>query len=62
LRSNTKGYGGEIHYTDSQNRNTTAPNSRELVVLAPGGQCGNIWIHLRTSAKHYTIELDILCF
>jgi len=30
LRSNTKGYGGKTHYTDSQNSDTIAPNSREL--------------------------------
>jgi hypothetical protein len=30
LRSNTKGYGGKIHYTDSQNSDVTAPNGREL--------------------------------
>jgi len=29
LRSNTKGYGGKIHYTDSQNNDTTAPSGRE---------------------------------
>jgi hypothetical protein len=30
LRSNTKGYGGETHYTDSQNSDTTTPSGREL--------------------------------
>jgi hypothetical protein len=30
LRSNTKGYGGKTHYTDSQNSDKTAPNCREL--------------------------------
>jgi hypothetical protein len=30
LRSNTKGYGGKTHYTDSQNSDTTAPSGREL--------------------------------
>jgi len=30
LRSNAKGYGGKIHYTDSQNSDTTAPSGREL--------------------------------
>jgi hypothetical protein len=30
LRSNTKGYGGKTHYTDSQNSDTTAPNGGEL--------------------------------
>jgi hypothetical protein len=30
LRSYTKGYGGKTHYTDSQNRNATAPSGREL--------------------------------
>jgi hypothetical protein len=33
LRSNTKGYGGKIHYTDSQNSDTTAPSGRELYHL-----------------------------
>jgi hypothetical protein len=33
LRSNRKGYGGKIHYTDSQNSDTTAPNGRELYCL-----------------------------
>jgi hypothetical protein len=30
LRSNTKGYGGKTHWTDSQNSDTTAPSGREL--------------------------------
>jgi hypothetical protein len=33
LRSNTKGYGGRIHYTDSQNSHTAAPSGRELYQL-----------------------------
>jgi hypothetical protein len=33
LRSNTKGYGGKAHYTDSQNSDTTAPSGRELYHL-----------------------------
>jgi hypothetical protein len=33
LRSNTKGYGGKTHYTDSQNSDTTAPSGRELYHL-----------------------------
>jgi hypothetical protein len=33
LRSNTKGYGGKTHYTDSQNSDTTAPHGRELYHL-----------------------------
>jgi hypothetical protein len=33
LRSNTKGYGGKTHYTDSQNSDTTAPSGRELYCL-----------------------------
>jgi hypothetical protein len=33
LRSNTKGYGGKTHYTDSQNSDTTASNGRELYHL-----------------------------
>jgi hypothetical protein len=33
LRSNTKGYGGKIHLTDSQNSDTTAPSGRELYNL-----------------------------
>jgi hypothetical protein len=33
LRTNTKCYGGEIHYTDSQNSDTTAPSGRELYHL-----------------------------
>jgi hypothetical protein len=33
LGSNTKGYGGKTHYTDSQNSNTTAPSGRELYHL-----------------------------
>jgi hypothetical protein len=33
LRSNTKGYGGKTHYTDSQNRDTTASSGRELYHL-----------------------------
>jgi hypothetical protein len=30
LTSNTKGYGGKTHYTDSLNSDTTAPSGREL--------------------------------
>jgi hypothetical protein len=30
LRSNTKGYGGKTHLTESQNSDTTAPSGREL--------------------------------
>jgi hypothetical protein len=30
LRSNTKGYGGKTHSTDSQNSDTTASSGREL--------------------------------
>jgi hypothetical protein len=33
LRSNTKGYGGKTHYTDSQNSDTTACRGRELYHL-----------------------------
>jgi hypothetical protein len=33
LRSNTKGYGGKTHYTDSQNSDTTAPSGNELYHL-----------------------------
>jgi hypothetical protein len=33
LRSNTKGYGGKTHYTDSQNSDKTAPSGRELYHL-----------------------------
>jgi hypothetical protein len=33
LRSNTKGYGGKTHWTDSQNSDTTAPSGRQLYHL-----------------------------
>jgi hypothetical protein len=33
LRSNTKGYGGKTHKTDSQNSDTTTPSGRELYYL-----------------------------
>jgi hypothetical protein len=33
LRSNTKGYGGKIHETNSQNRDTDALGGRELYHL-----------------------------
>jgi hypothetical protein len=33
LRSNTKGYGGKSHWTDSQNSDTIAPSGRELYHL-----------------------------
>jgi hypothetical protein len=33
LRSNTEGYGGKIHWTDSQNSDTTVPSGRELYHL-----------------------------
>jgi hypothetical protein len=50
LRSNTKGYGDKTYYTDSQNRDTTAPSDRELIplaFLASGCQSENFWIHPR---------------
>jgi len=46
-RSNTKGYGGKTHHTDSQNSDTTAPSSRELYHLQFSLQSGNVWIHPR---------------
>jgi hypothetical protein len=33
LRSNTKGYGGKTHWTDSQNSDTIVPSGRELCHL-----------------------------
>jgi hypothetical protein len=33
LRSNTKGYDGKTHQTDSKNSDTTAPSGRELYHL-----------------------------
>jgi hypothetical protein len=33
LISNTKGYGGKTHWTDSQNSDTTASSGRELYHL-----------------------------
>jgi hypothetical protein len=33
FRSNTKGYDGKTHYTDSQNSNKTATSGRELYHL-----------------------------
>jgi len=30
LRSNTKGYGGKTHYSDSQNSDRSTPSGREL--------------------------------
>jgi hypothetical protein len=33
LRSNTKGYGGKTHYTDSLNSDTTASSGRDLYHL-----------------------------
>jgi len=33
LRSNTKGYGGKTHLTDSQSRDTIARSGRELYHL-----------------------------
>jgi hypothetical protein len=33
LRSNTKGYGGKTHWSDSQNGDTTAPSGEELYHL-----------------------------
>jgi len=33
FKSNKKGYGDKIHYTDSQNSDTTAPSGRELYHL-----------------------------
>jgi hypothetical protein len=33
LRSNTNGYGGKTHYTDSQSNDTAAPSGRELYRL-----------------------------
>jgi len=50
FRSNTKGYGGRTHYTDSQNRDRIAPNGRAvpLEVLTQRGQSGNLWIYRPT--------------
>jgi len=33
LKSNTKGYGGKTHYTDSRNSDIIAPSGRELYHL-----------------------------
>jgi hypothetical protein len=33
MRSNTKGYGGKTHWTNSQNSDTTAPSGREVYDL-----------------------------
>jgi hypothetical protein len=33
LRSNTKGYGGRTHRTDSQNSDTTAPSGRDIYYM-----------------------------
>jgi hypothetical protein len=41
LRSNTKGYGGKTHQTDSQNSDTTAPSGRELYHLQSSLQEAN---------------------
>jgi hypothetical protein len=41
LRSNTRGYGGKTHYTDSQNRDTTASSGRELYHLQFSLQADN---------------------
>jgi len=43
LRSDTKGYGGKTHKTDSQNSDTWQ-RTVSFTVLAPGGQSGNFWI------------------
>jgi hypothetical protein len=43
LRSNTEGYGGKTHYTDSQNNNTTAL----LLFISLSTQSGNFWIYPR---------------
>jgi hypothetical protein len=50
LRSNTKGYGGKTHKTDSQNSDRTVSSGRELYhlecsLLGGWGQSGNFWIH-----------------
>jgi hypothetical protein len=41
LRSNTKGYGGKTHYTDSQNSDTTVSSGRELHHLQFSLQAAN---------------------
>jgi hypothetical protein len=40
-RSNTKGYGGKNHQTDTQNSDTTAPSGRELYHLQFSLQAAN---------------------
>jgi len=48
LKSNTKGYGGKTHQTDSQNSDTIAPSGRELYHLQFSLQAASpeiFWIH-----------------
>jgi len=54
LRSNTKRYGGKIHYTDSQNNHIIAPNGREFTICSsrsrrPGRKLlGILWYNHKT--------------
>jgi hypothetical protein len=67
LRSNTKGYGGNTHYNDSQNNDTTARSGRELCHLQFSLQVASsetfgytlvrcVLIQMHTLALLYVIE------
>jgi hypothetical protein len=49
LRGNTVGCGGKTHWTDSQNRHTTALNGRELYRLQFSLQ---IWAKIKFAQQH----------
>jgi hypothetical protein len=58
MKSNTKGYGGKTHYTDSQNSDTTASSGRELYHLQFSLQAASpeTYGYLRTLRLYYNEE------
>jgi len=61
LRRNTEGCGSKAHHTDSQNSDGTAPGVRAVpfVVLAPGGQSGNFWLHPNMFLPEFCFRLAV---
>jgi hypothetical protein len=56
LGSNTKGYGGKTHHTDSQNSDTTASSGRELYRLQFSLQAASPETSGYTPVKEYARE------
>jgi hypothetical protein len=56
LRSNTKGYGGKTHYTDSQNSDTTTPSGRDLYDLQFSLQAASSETFGYTLVQAYSVQ------